>query len=75
MNEFLEQLRLLVKRVADLESAFLRIKNLVFPTGSGRLSVPKYAGDPAAPTNGDVWYNSSTHKFRGRVNGVNTDLH
>jgi len=75
MNELLEQLKKMVTRISDLETAFYRIKNLVFPTGSGRLSVPKYAGDPASPANGDCWYNSSTHKLRVRANGVNTDLH
>lgn len=29
------------------------------------------AGDKATPANGQVWYNSSTNKFRGRANAAN----
>lgn len=32
------------------------------------------AGDPSTPANGDVWYNSTSEKFRGRENGANADL-
>lgn len=32
------------------------------------------AGDPSAPEDGDVWYNSSTGKLRKRQNGVTEDL-
>jgi len=40
----------------------------------GVLSVPIIAGDAASPANGDVWYNSSTGKFRKRENGSTSDL-
>lgn len=36
-------------------------------TASAWLTV---AGDPAAPANGDVWYNSSTDLFRGAIIGT-----
>ena len=75
MEELLKQLTALVGRVKDLELAFTRIKSLVFPTGSGRFSPPKYAGDPASPTEGDVWYNTTTHKLRVRTDSTNVDLH
>jgi Protein of unknown function (DUF2793) len=32
------------------------------------------AADPATPTNGQFWYNSTTGKFRGRQNGSSVDL-
>lgn len=32
------------------------------------------SGDPSSPVDGDVWYNSSTNKFRGRENGASKDL-
>jgi len=32
------------------------------------------AGDPSTPADGDVWYNSSTNKFRGRQAAANVDL-
>ena len=38
------------------------------------LNVPTFAGDPSTVANGDVWYNSTTGKFRKRENGVTSDL-
>lgn len=35
----------------------------------GSLNIPVIAGDPASPVNGDIWYNSSTGKFRRREAG------
>lgn len=75
MKELLEELKKLVERVKALESAFIKIRTLVFPTGTGRFSPPKYAGDPSSPTEGDVWYNTTTHKLRVRINGSSVDLH
>lgn len=37
------------------------------------LRLIPYAGDPTTPLDGDIWYNSSTNKFRCRVNGATTD--
>lgn len=39
------------------------------PKQLGLLKIPVIAGDPASPSDGDVWYNSSTTKFRRRENG------
>ena len=32
------------------------------------------AGDPGAPVDGDLWYNATTGRFRGRQGGVSVDL-
>lgn len=48
-----------------------------------RVTIPTYnairiaatAGDPASPSDGDIWYNSITGKFRGRAAGASVDLH
>lgn len=40
----------------------------------GTLNIPTIAGDKISPVNGDVWYNSSTNKFRKREGGVTSDL-
>lgn len=40
----------------------------------GVFTVPVIAGDAASPGDGDVWYNSSTGKFRKREGGVTSDM-
>lgn len=44
------------------------------PNGtSAGINVGSQAGDPSALNNGDVWYNSTTNKFRCRENGASVD--
>jgi hypothetical protein len=38
------------------------------------VNVGSHAGDPSAPSNGDIWYNSSTNELTARINGANVDL-
>jgi hypothetical protein len=38
------------------------------------LALDPSASDPASPGNGQIWYNSTTGKFRKRENGVTSDL-
>jgi hypothetical protein len=38
------------------------------------LNVKPAAGDPSTPADGDIWYNSTTGKFRKRENGATSDL-
>ena len=42
--------------------------------GGLSLGIPQVVGDPASPSNGDIWYNTSTNKFRARENGVSVNL-
>lgn len=37
----------------------------------GSLTVNPTAGDPSAPDNGDIWYNSTTNELKVRINGTN----
>lgn len=39
-----------------------------------KLNVKPAVGDIASPVDGDIWYNSTTSKFRKRENGVTSDL-
>jgi len=39
-----------------------------------RANIAPAAGDVASPANGDIWYNSTTAKFRAREAGVTVDL-
>jgi hypothetical protein len=41
---------------------------------SAGLNVGSVAGDPSAPTNGSLWYNSTDNQFTARINGVSVDL-
>lgn len=38
------------------------------------INVGSLAGDPSSADNGDIWYDSSTEKFRGRQNGATVDI-
>lgn len=41
---------------------------------SAGINVGAQAGDPSATSNGDIWYNSSTDKWRVKENASNVDL-
>ena len=55
-------------------------QGLVIDRTSGRvqvmsgLGINPGAGDPTTPVDGDVWYNSTTGKFRVRQGGVSVDM-
>ena len=38
------------------------------------LNVGSVAGDPSAPVNGDMWYDSTSNELTGRINGINIPL-
>lgn len=44
-------------------------------SASGQVLVGSAASDPTALGNGSIYYNTATHKFRGRANGAWVDLH
>lgn len=51
------------------------IKQTFNPSGATPgINFGSNAGDPSTPADGDVWYNSTSNKFRGRENGANADL-
>ena len=43
-------------------------------TAKNNLALDPQSADPTTPTNGQVWYNSTSGKFRARQNGTNIDL-
>ena len=43
-------------------------------TAKNSLAFDPQSADPAMPSNGQVWYNSTSGKFRGRQNGASIDL-
>lgn len=38
------------------------------------INIGSVAGDPSTLVNGDIWYNSSTNKFRKRENGISSNF-
>lgn len=38
------------------------------------IEVGQYAGNPSAPVNSGLWYNSSTNALMARINGANVDI-
>lgn len=73
----------LVVAVFDLSSATI-VGSIAFPDNVRQtfnpgattpgLNVGSYAGDPSAPSNGDVWYNSTSNAFKFRENGSNISI-
>jgi Protein of unknown function (DUF2793) len=55
-------------------------ESLIISATSGLVAIKNTAAldpqsvDPTTPSNGQLWYNSTTGKFRGRQNGASLDL-
>jgi Protein of unknown function (DUF2793) len=55
-------------------------ESLIVSSTSGKatfkntLALDPQAAEPATPTNGQLWYNSTTGKFRGQQNGTSVDI-
>lgn len=59
-------------------------RNVVFPddvrqtfnpgTTNAGLNAGSIAGDPSAPSNGDLWYDSTANELTARINGANVAL-
>ena len=56
------------KRIIKLENKF-NFTTLVFPS-DGKLVIPSMTSDPASPTDGEIWYNSTSNTYKGRENGT-----
>jgi len=67
MDEILRTLQELARRIAELEK-FKAVRAIIFPA-DGVLRPPVVAGDPSSPTEGDIWYDVTNHRWRGRKNG------
>lgn len=65
ITDFLANLR---KRIEKLERSGTRLTNII-ASPDGVLRPPILTADPASPTEGDIWYRSDTHVWRGRKNG------
>lgn len=70
MDEILKELQKWIQRVKDLENSFKNIRILSFPADTGKLQVPIYTTDPTDAVDGDIWYNSTSNKYKGKENGV-----
>lgn len=51
------------------------VKQTFSPNGTtSGLNVGSVAGDPSAPANGDIWYDSTANELTARINGANVAL-
>jgi trimeric autotransporter adhesin len=51
------------------------VKQTFSPNGTtAGINVGSVAGDPSAPANGDLWYDSVANELTARINGVNVAL-
>jgi len=69
--DFFKLVREMQRRIDVLEKGQI-IQSLAL---TGTFSVPTASSDPATATNGQIYYNTTTHKFRGYANGAWVDLH
>jgi hypothetical protein len=58
--------------IKDLDK---RLKNLETGNVNITFTVPKHSSNPATGTDGEIIYNTTSNKFKGRANGSWTDLH
>lgn len=50
------------------------VKQTFNPDGTNAgINVGAHSADPSSPANGDIWYNSTTNKYRCRENGSSVD--
>ena len=56
------------KRIQRLENA-VNLTKLIFPS-DGTFVVPKMGSDPSSPQDGEIWYNTTSHKYKGQENGT-----
>lgn len=68
IKDFETWLASLRKRVEILERTGTRLKNIIAAT-DGVFRPPVMTSDPSSPTEGDIWYRSDLHTWRGRKNG------
>lgn len=66
--DFRELLSDFRKRLEAIEKK-IDIKRMIFPS-DGVLRVPVVTADPASPTNGDIWYNSTSNELKTKKNGT-----
>ena len=69
----------IIKVIADLRKRvkILETGNLIVTLklgDDGIFRVPRKAADPATATNGEIYYNTTTNKFRGYENGAWVNL-
>lgn len=68
MEELAEIIKGLEKRIELLEKT--RVINTLIFTDEGTLVVPVVTDDPADPTNGQIWYNSTSNELKIEKNGT-----
>jgi len=68
-KDFIKIIKELEAKVKTLEQN-QELRNISIPA-DGKLVVPTYTADPAGADseNGQIYYNSTTNKFRGYENG------
>jgi len=71
-DDIVKEIALLKKKLTVLETGNL-ITTLKLGD-DGLFRVPRKASDPVSATNGEIYYNTTTNKFRGYENGAWANL-
>lgn len=70
MDRFIQEVLEIKKRLSLLEEATVKLRRIVFPDGKGKFQLPRYAGNPSSPQDGDMWLDTTNNQVKVRVNGV-----
>lgn len=71
-SDIVQELADLKRRVKVLETG--NIITTLTLGDDGKFRVPRKSADPGTATNGEIYYNTTTNKFRGYENGAWANL-
>lgn len=73
IEDLAQELKEIHKKIEDLQTN-TSINNLTIPT-DGKLVVPVVSSDPVSPVEGQIWFNTTSNKYKGYDGTSVVELH